>query len=464
MIKAGFKYFSIICMLAINFSYAQKNNVESLHIKFKIQKNDTNKVNQLNKLAFELKKSRNDTAIFLSTQALMLSQELKWEKGEAKSERILGLAYTNKFNYEKGLLHFNKSLAICNFRINSNDIQSREFKTLKGKVLGEMASIYIARGNYTKALELYKQSLFYFNEVGDKNSYCRTIFDRARIYCEIGDFAKAMEGYLQSLKIIEELKDKQLAGKAYGNLGVIYNKLGDTLKAREYFFRSLKIAERYEDKIQIINANFQIGSLYADKKSYLLALGYFTKCLNIANGIGNYGDFDYIYSRMADVYLGERNYIKAEENYLKSLRLSQIRSNLLSEGCAYSELGFMYILSKRYDRAEINLNQALTIAKKIGAPELEAEVEGRYATLYEKTNRTTKVLQHYKKFIQLRDSLFSQESATKISRMSVNYEYEKQKEIDDLKNKSELEKQKLVADADSKRQNTIIWAVAFVLF
>jgi tetratricopeptide (TPR) repeat protein len=465
MIKAGFKYFSIICALAINFSYAQKNNVESLHIKFKIQKNDTNKVNQLNKLALDYKDSKLDSSILLSTQALMLSQELKWKKGEAISEKQIGVFYYYKMNYSTSLLHFNKSLVNCENLIKSNDDHDRLFgEQLQGKVFGNIASTYSSLNDYYKAINYFEKSLVIAKKGGNKRSVAVSLLNLSSTYFSLGNYTKALECDLRSLKISDSLKDKELLCKLYNEIGILYISQKEYNRGLDFLSRGLKMAEELGDRSSAASLVANIGHIYFNRGRYEKALQFFFRAIDIERETADTSGIDSMYDAIANAYNEQNKHVLAEKYYEKSIAFAISTSDSHELALSLANLGNLHSNLKRYREAINSLNKALIISRQIGVKYVERGVEENLADLYEKMHNSKLALKHYKKFIQLRDSLFSQESSTKISRMSINYDYEKQKEIDDLKNKSELEKQKLVAEADSKRQKTIICAVAFVLF
>ena len=95
---------------------AQNEKIDSLLQVLKTAKEDTNKVNALNKLGAELKQSNPDTAIILSQQALQLSEKIappaggKW--GAASLEK-LGIYYYRKGDYPKAFDYY--------FRVNGPD-------------------------------------------------------------------------------------------------------------------------------------------------------------------------------------------------------------------------------------------------------------------------------------------------------------------------------------------------------
>lgn len=91
------KYFlrliSLLFLCGVLFNSVQAQNqqkIDSLLNVLKTAKEDTNKVNRLNAIGWELMNINPDTSILLSTQALQLAEKNQWKKGIANSYNQLG--------------------------------------------------------------------------------------------------------------------------------------------------------------------------------------------------------------------------------------------------------------------------------------------------------------------------------------------------------------------------------------
>ena len=92
-------------------SLAQNRTIDSLQTILKTAIEDTNKVNILNTLAWELKSNSPDTSIILSTQALKLAEKIKWQLGIGEAHNNLGWFNFLRGDYGHALEHYSQSLA-----------------------------------------------------------------------------------------------------------------------------------------------------------------------------------------------------------------------------------------------------------------------------------------------------------------------------------------------------------------
>ena len=368
---------------------------------------DTIRINTLNSLAWELKNNKLDTSIILSDQALLLAQKNKWQKGEGKSYHQLGTFNSFKGNYLIALDYAFKAIKI---RKSLND---------KGGIsatLGNIGNIYKEQGNYPKALDYYFNALKMSEELGNKKGIGGYLSNIGNVYAEQSDYPKALDCYFKVLKIAEALKDKSGIARIFGNIGNIYRGQGDYSKASDYYFKALKMNEDLRDKIGIaINFN-NIGSVFYEQKNYTEALDYNFKALKITKEVGN-------------------------KNGIARL---------------LGNIGNLYTCTMNYKSAEEYLQKALALSIEINALRLVEQNQQYFSELYIRSNQPAKALNHYKKYIAVKDSIFNEENTKKAVRTEMNFEFEKKQAIA----KAEQEKQNSIAKEEKQKQKIILILVS----
>ena len=390
--------------LSILFIYsniaAQNKRIDSLLNLIRIDKEDTNKVNHLNALSRMLVSSKPDTAMILCNQALDIAtkQSPEWKKGIANSLGNLGIFNAMKGNNTNALDYYLKALKIDESIHNKNGIASR---------LGNIGSIYKEQGDYPKALDYYLKALKLGEELGDKNRMAIQLSNIGLIYQDQVDYSKALEYSIKALKLAEELGDKILISTNLGNIGVCYKELADYPKALDYYLKALKLAEELGNKNLIASTLGNIGVIYKNQEDYTNALDHFLKALKIDHELNNKKGM--------------------------AIRLGNI-------GLLYSKTG-------KYPEAEKYLTDAGKMFKEIGAQDMERQFEENLSNLYEKTGQTDLALQHYKKAMSLKDTLFNAESKKQLVKKEMNFEFEKK----EMAAKAEEEKKDLLYKETTRR-------------
>src|ERR1700761_9840092 len=94
---------TLILISSFLIAHAQRKDIDSLRKLLAGSKQDTNQVLLLSHLGFAYERVSPDSAIFLSQQALQLSKDLHFLKGEQRAQTALGSAFTGIGNYPKAL-------------------------------------------------------------------------------------------------------------------------------------------------------------------------------------------------------------------------------------------------------------------------------------------------------------------------------------------------------------------------
>src|SRR5581483_117236 len=108
-----------ICALLANVfscrvTHAQQRIIDSLFALIKTDKDDTNKIDHLNKVSFSLTdRGHSELADSLARKSLALSQALHYRKGEGEAYNSIGNVYWAVSNYPQAMACFEKYLSIA---------------------------------------------------------------------------------------------------------------------------------------------------------------------------------------------------------------------------------------------------------------------------------------------------------------------------------------------------------------
>ncbi|MEK6615010.1 MAG: tetratricopeptide repeat protein [Bacteroidota bacterium] len=327
----------------------------------------------------------------------------------------------------------------------------------------------LSSSNPDTSIILSKQALSLAEKVQWKKGIANSYGHLGTYYYFKADYPKALDYYLKALRIDEELKDKIGMSKRLGNIGNVYNDQGDYHKALDYYFKALKIEEELGNKNNIAIWIGSIGSVYHIQDDYPKALDYYFKALKMAEELGNklnisvwLGNIGGAYSDEADKITANNNFIKndslkqkALDYSFKALKMKEKLGNKKGIANTLGNIGSLYTDTKKYSEAENYLLEALKIDKEIGDLNTERQVEELLTNLYEKTNRHQLALEHYKKAMVLKDTLFSQENKKQLVRKEMNYEFDKKESLA----KAEQDKKDLKVEEEKRRQKMFLFSV-----
>ena len=340
--------------------------------------------------------------------------------------------------------------------------------------LNDIGYYYKHQGDIPQAIENYQKSLKIREDIGDSEGISITLNNIGVIYKNQGNIPKALEFHQKSLKIQEEIGDKKGLALSLNNMGFIYNDQGDNSKALEYYHKALKIREEIGDRAGIAYTLDNIGVIYkkqaeqshVPERDSLLkkALEYYNQSLNIREEIGDKRGI-----AISSIHLGVIYYDQAEqiENlerdsllnialgyYINSLKMYEEIGD--KEGIASSliYLGVIMLEKGNLQNAQNYAQRSLSIAREIGYPDKIKNAAKLLSEVYQKENKGMQALEMHKLYITMRDSIKNEETQKATARQQVQYEYDRQKVLDDANN------DKLVAIEKQKKEKQQIFSFA----
>lgn len=463
--------YTIACIFFSSCLFAQQSKTDSLSARLKQTIHDTDKVNTLIALAWELKSNNPDISIILSEQALIISEKIKFKTGIGKSNHNLGELNYLKANYPNALDYYFRALSLwekLEKEVSSNNRQS--IINNKSKTLGNIGNVYVSQTDYHKALDYYFKALKIKQKLRNKKEISITLGNIGVVYRMQSDYPKALDYYFRALKIKEELGDKKSIAMTINNIAIIYHTQSDYTKALAYYFKALNIVEELEDKRLILRFIGNIGIVYKEQsetctnpneKSNLLnkALDYYLNGLKMAEELGdkegiekhfgNIGNIYYQQSGLSFEFPTKKNLLnKALDYYFKALKMAEELGDKEEITNTLGSIGSLYTKTGKYKEAEKHFLKGLEISKEIGVRNNEMQFEESLSDLYTKINSHKKALEHFKKAMALKDTIFSQENKKELVRKEMNYEFEKKETLQ----KTEQEKKDAIAQEELKQK------------
>ncbi len=405
----------LLFIFLISISSAQVSNIDSLLLELKKSKEDTNRVNTLNNLAWNyITKGNNDAVIKYATMAREEGEKLNFKNGIAMSYHNIGVMYKRKANYEKALENDFKCLKI------QEEIGNRSGSASTYNSIG---IIYLNQSEYEKSIETFLKA-FKIRELGGNKAGMAGCYNNiALVLGRQRNYVKQLEYFNKALQLMQEIGDKQGVAVAYTNIGVLYRKKGDLEKALENASKSLKLYLEIGDKQGIAGCYSNIGTVYLIQKKLNEALANYQKSLGAARQIGD----DNLLARV----LGNISNVQANQGKLND--------------------------------ALISLDEALGLFKKIGDKSGLEEIYQAYAELSEKKHDYKSAYEYHKLYANMKDTLFNDVTAKNTAEMNSKFESEK-KDKELIMKDAEITKQKAESDKQQTFRNALMIGLLLVLF
>ncbi len=389
--------------------FSQPYKIDSLVLVLKSSKPDTNKVNTLNALAEELKNENPDTAIYFANEALAFATKLAYKIGIADAKLSKARANANLGKTEEGLKNCNDALKLYDqlSGLTSNVDQSKVLQQ-KSNAYNTKGIIYLMQGNYPEALKHLFSSLSIREKTGDKKGIAYTENNIGIVFLYQRNFPESLKHYLTSLKIRTELGDKRGAAGSYNNIGLVYMEQGNYSKALQNYAASLKLAVETGDKGTMAN----------------------------------------IYSNTGFIETKQGKYEEAVKHFLSAIKILKETGNKDGLVAAYINIGQSFTKQKRYADASIYLHQALSQAKEMSGLLRMQETYAELTILDSAQGNFKQALEHYKLFINCRDSMFNNDNAKKLMQSQLQFDFDKKESLA----KAEQDKKDILSVAEISKQ------------
>ena len=219
--------------------------------------------------------SQYEKAIGYYEHALVIAQEFKNRRVEARSLNNLGIAYRELSQYEKAIGYFEQALAIF-----------REAKDRGGEssALNNLGNAYGNLSQNEKEIEYFEQALAIARETKDRNSEGRALGSLGMAYRSL-DQDKSIGYFERALTVFREIKDRNGEGRALGNLGNAYRHLGQDEKAIGHLDQALAIAREVKNRDGEGRVLLSLGIAYFTLNQNEKAIRYYQQALAIGREI-----------------------------------------------------------------------------------------------------------------------------------------------------------------------------------
>ena len=286
-----FEYRQPIILFKIGELYSQlkdnKNEVEAYNKARDIyQKWDDfeGETSFLIKIAERYKKQENfaNMVEFLN-HAVTIYRESGDLKAEANllREEIAGIYFYSMEDSEKGFETLNQALKIYR-KIG----ETTEVATTLNRI--GYFYIYTAENeaenqleNKKKALEFYRQAIFFYRETNNFSDEAYTLRTIAQIYHELGNKEKALAAFNQAEKVVQENGDLKQAVNILVEIGEDYTKLGDKETALKFYLQAIPIAQKSGDYKKEASILRTIGQLYYELENLERAVETFNQARKV---------------------------------------------------------------------------------------------------------------------------------------------------------------------------------------
>lgn len=246
----------------------------------------------------------------------------------------------------------------------------------------------------------------------------------------MGDYKNATNSYLRSLKFYEEQKDTIGIMAITNNLGVVHDRLMDYDQALAYYFKVQDLCNRAKpnrtNPFPLPSLYNNIANIYQTKGDFKSALQYYEKSLVLAEEAGNKAVQGVALNNIGKLYFIDLKQQELALDYL--LRGLKIREETGDKAEIAKSLVFLsgyYNQQGNFEEGKRYSERAIVLGGEIGSLEVQLSAYSGLSDAEVGLNRFKESLEAFKNFKKINDSIQSQSTSSEITRLRLQYDFEK---------------------------------------
>jgi class 3 adenylate cyclase len=226
-----------------------------------------------------------------------------------------------------------------------------------------------------------------------------------------GRTEQAFESVFQALKLGEESGNKRVQGTCLYFIGTFYGAQNDQERQASYFLRGLALLKEVNARRNIADAMRALGNLALKQAQYEEALDYYRQSQQIYQDLEDRPNAAFAMTLQGDVFQRQNNFAEALNYYNGALAISSRGRSAIA---IYRRIGLAFAAMKQFDSATYYINRSIEAAQKANFKREIQETLKAFSELYSQQGNFAKALDYYKRYAELRDSLFTAESRSNI--------------------------------------------------
>ena len=240
------------------------------------------------------------------------------------------------------------------------------------------------------------------------------------------NYPGAIELYTKALRVFDSIQNNTIRPKTLNNLSTLYSFLKDHVKAEKYARECLKISQENNDNYLISATSNTLASTLIQQGKYDEVPSLLDNAEKIAQSRQDYYILDLVHLNYGGYYhFHKKDYQKAIKHYSKCVFYAQKLGNDYELLRGLSNLSESYWLNAQISQARETALKAYTLAKKIGATDIQMRLLGLLAEIEAHEQNFEKAYRYSHQSSQLKDTIFNEKNQQSINYLETKYQTEK---------------------------------------
>ncbi|MCK9497958.1 MAG: tetratricopeptide repeat protein [Bacteroidales bacterium] len=289
-----------------------------------------------------------------------------------------------------------------------------------------------------KDLYYANQALKYAEKENNSAEIIKALVQLAEISRINGNWNISLENLNKALELSSEIDDPDLLHSIYLDLGVIYKYLNQLELALEYYHKALEQSEIQNNIKNQAMCLTNIANIYLAQEKFEKALNYYKKSFDyIKKSNAEINSIILILNNIAVTYMSMNDFKSAKQTLFEALEIMKDENPPIKLQ-VYTNLFTIELNLKNYTKAGEYAKVSESILKISENTKSRLNLYEKLFQLYSEQAIFDKAIDYQTKYIQLKDSIYTDELNQTLSEYKTKYELDKL-EVENLLKKKELE-------------------------
>ncbi len=430
-----------------------QEKADSLELVLQGEMADTLRLKILVELGKTYRDHESSKSINVLRQAFLSARHLNDQTALAEAFATAGTAFGRLGEVDSARFYWTKSYVLL-----GADTLSRKGAGLLNN-LGMTAEM---ESNLPEAIRYYDRAVQIFMSTDDTFGKAGISNNLGLVYQKQGNYTRAVQAFYQALKGFEEINHVAGQASVANNLGIIAQNQKDFSQALAHYRRSLELKREMADRFQIAISLNNIGTLYKEHGQLDSARYYHNRSLRLKEEIGDLRGQAISLNNLGELAILGGDFHRGLELNERALALETADPH--TRAMARIFMGKAHMGLGQQKEAERWLLDATRLSEEIG--ELQVQYDAKYL-LYKllKDKRPASALQFFEQASTIKDSLFNEENTKALTRLEMEYAFEKEQAAKDQEI-ALLNSENRLAELQLKtaRRRNLAFGAAIVLF
>ena len=303
--------------------------------------------------------------------------------------------------------------------VSLNDNQGRM------EAMTRMADIYRATTEYKKAMELAMEAKELATRLGDMTGLAETHRVIAGVFLDLGEYKQSSDHFFKNLKLAEMTGDTQAIARVLNNIGILYFEQQKSEKALEYYIRALEMSRRINDQNGISRGLNNVAAIHFEQNRNDSAAKYILEAVAINKKTGQRLWEGINYINLGEIKVQQRRYGEAYDFYDQAVKIYIEMNSMVRLAGAYLNLADLFAVIGNDAKSLDFAVKAYNIGKENGLKKVVMKAAEKLHKLYLKKKDLQNAYHYGMISYQVKDSLGLEESMIKLTKLEMQYDFEK---------------------------------------